>query len=34
MAGLQEYLAFKRVALDTSPDFHLKTWFESARDQG
>lgn len=33
MAGLQEYLAFKRVALDTSTDFHLKTWFESASEQ-
>jgi betaine-aldehyde dehydrogenase len=31
MAGLQEYLAYKRVALDTAPDFHLKTWFEGAR---
>jgi len=28
MAGMQEYLAYKRVALDTRPDFHLKTWFE------
>jgi acyl-CoA reductase-like NAD-dependent aldehyde dehydrogenase len=34
MAGLQEYLAFKRVALDTAPDFHLKTWFESGRSNG
>jgi acyl-CoA reductase-like NAD-dependent aldehyde dehydrogenase len=30
MAGMQEYLAYKRVAVDTSPDFHLKTWFERA----
>lgn len=29
MAGVREYLAFKRVAFDTTPDFHLKTWFES-----
>jgi acyl-CoA reductase-like NAD-dependent aldehyde dehydrogenase len=28
LAGLREYLAFKRVAFDTAPDFHLKTWFE------
>jgi aldehyde dehydrogenase (NAD+) len=28
VAGLREYLAFKRVAFDTAPDFHLKTWFE------
>jgi acyl-CoA reductase-like NAD-dependent aldehyde dehydrogenase len=30
MAGMQEYLAYKRVAFDTSADFHLKTWFERA----
>jgi aldehyde dehydrogenase (NAD+) len=30
MAGMQEYLAYKRVAVDTSADFHLKTWFERA----
>ena len=29
LAGLGEYIAFKRVAFDTAPDFHLKTWFES-----
>lgn len=28
MAGMREYLAFKRVAFDTQADFHLKTWFE------
>ena len=28
LAGVKEYLAWKRVAIDTSPDFHLKTWFE------
>jgi len=31
LAGLQEYLAYQRVAFDTAPDFHLKTWFESQR---
>jgi acyl-CoA reductase-like NAD-dependent aldehyde dehydrogenase len=30
MAGMQEYLAYKRVAFDSSADFHLKTWFEGA----
>jgi succinate-semialdehyde dehydrogenase / glutarate-semialdehyde dehydrogenase len=30
MAGMQEYLAYKRVAVDTAADFHLKTWFERA----
>ena len=29
IAGMQEYLAYKRVAVDTAPDFHLRTWFES-----
>ena len=28
MAGMREYVAYKRVAFDTLPDFHLKTWFE------
>lgn len=28
LAGVQEYVAWKRVAVDTAPDFHLKTWFE------
>lgn len=28
LAGMREYLAYKRVAIDTSEDFHLKTWFE------
>jgi acyl-CoA reductase-like NAD-dependent aldehyde dehydrogenase len=27
LAGLTEYLAFKRVAFDTAPDSHLKSWF-------
>jgi acyl-CoA reductase-like NAD-dependent aldehyde dehydrogenase len=30
LAGVKEYLAWKRVAVDTSPDFHLKLWFEGA----
>jgi acyl-CoA reductase-like NAD-dependent aldehyde dehydrogenase len=30
MAGMSEYLAYKRVAFDTAPDFHLKTWFEGS----
>lgn len=29
LAGMREYLANKRVALDTSDDFHLRTWFEN-----
>jgi acyl-CoA reductase-like NAD-dependent aldehyde dehydrogenase len=29
MAGLREYVAFKRVAVDTAPDFHLQTWWQS-----
>lgn len=28
MAGLREYLSFKRIAFDTLPDFHLKTWWD------
>jgi aldehyde dehydrogenase (NAD+) len=28
MAGLREYIAFKRIAFDTLPEFHLKTWWE------
>jgi aldehyde dehydrogenase (NAD+) len=30
IAGIKEYLAHKRVAIDTAPDFHLKTWFEGS----
>jgi acyl-CoA reductase-like NAD-dependent aldehyde dehydrogenase len=30
MAGMREYLAYKRVAIDTAPDFHLRTWFEGS----
>ncbi|HWH06233.1 MAG TPA: aldehyde dehydrogenase family protein [Gaiellaceae bacterium] len=29
MAGMREYLAYKRIAFDTLPEFHLKTWFEA-----
>jgi aldehyde dehydrogenase (NAD+) len=29
MAGLREYVAFKRIAFDTLPDFHLKTWWDA-----
>jgi acyl-CoA reductase-like NAD-dependent aldehyde dehydrogenase len=28
LAGIQEYLLHKRVAFDTLPDFHLKTWWD------
>ena len=28
LAGIEEYLAWKRVAIDTAPRFHLKAWFE------
>jgi acyl-CoA reductase-like NAD-dependent aldehyde dehydrogenase len=28
LAGIEEYLVWKRVALDTAPRFHLKAWFE------
>jgi acyl-CoA reductase-like NAD-dependent aldehyde dehydrogenase len=29
MAGLREYVAFKRMAFDSSPEFHLRSWWES-----
>ena len=29
LAGLREYLSNKRIAIDTSDDFHLRTWFEN-----
>lgn len=29
LAGMREYLANKRIAIDTSSDFHLRTWFEN-----
>lgn len=28
LAGLQEYIAYQRVAFDTAPRFHLKAWFD------
>ncbi len=28
MAGLLEYVSFKRIAFDSSPRFHLKQWWE------
>jgi acyl-CoA reductase-like NAD-dependent aldehyde dehydrogenase len=28
MAGLREYIAYQRVAIDTRADFHLRTWWE------
>jgi acyl-CoA reductase-like NAD-dependent aldehyde dehydrogenase len=27
LAGLREYVAYKRIAFDSSPAFHLKTWW-------
>ena len=30
MAGLREYVAFKRIAFDARPDFHLKTWWDAS----
>jgi acyl-CoA reductase-like NAD-dependent aldehyde dehydrogenase len=29
MAGLREYIAFKRMAFDTSAEFHLRAWWDS-----
>lgn len=29
LAGVEEYLSWKRLCIDTRPAFHLKTWFES-----
>jgi acyl-CoA reductase-like NAD-dependent aldehyde dehydrogenase len=28
LAGMQEYLAYQRLAIDTAPNFHLKAWFD------
>jgi acyl-CoA reductase-like NAD-dependent aldehyde dehydrogenase len=28
LAGVEEYISWKRVCIDTRPDYHLKTWFE------
>jgi acyl-CoA reductase-like NAD-dependent aldehyde dehydrogenase len=33
LAGVGEYVAWKRVAIDTSPEFHLKVWFEQGAEQ-
>lgn len=30
MAGVEEYLAWKRLCIDTRREFHLKAWFEGA----
>jgi acyl-CoA reductase-like NAD-dependent aldehyde dehydrogenase len=30
MAGVEEYLSWKRLCIDTRSSFHLKEWFESA----
>jgi acyl-CoA reductase-like NAD-dependent aldehyde dehydrogenase len=29
MAGLREYVAFKRIAMDVSPEFHLRSWWDA-----
>jgi aldehyde dehydrogenase (NAD+) len=28
LAGVEEYISWKRVCIDTREDYHLKTWFE------
>jgi acyl-CoA reductase-like NAD-dependent aldehyde dehydrogenase len=30
MAGVEEYLSWKRLCIDTRSEFHLKNWFEGA----
>jgi len=30
MAGLREYIAFKRIAIDASPAFHLRAWWDAS----
>jgi acyl-CoA reductase-like NAD-dependent aldehyde dehydrogenase len=32
MAGLEEYVAWKRVCIDTRTSFHLKDWFEQDQE--
>ena len=32
MAGLEEYVAWKRVCIDTRDSFHLRDWFERNED--
>jgi acyl-CoA reductase-like NAD-dependent aldehyde dehydrogenase len=31
MAGVEEYLSWKRLCIDTREKFHLKSWFEAGR---
>jgi len=31
MAGVEEYLSWKRLCIDTRAEFHLKAWFEGHR---
>jgi len=31
MAGVEEYLSWKRLCIDTRSEFHLRSWFESTR---
>ncbi len=33
MAGVEEYLSWKRLCIDTRASFHLKDWFEAAGDR-
>jgi acyl-CoA reductase-like NAD-dependent aldehyde dehydrogenase len=33
-AGLEEYVAWKRICIDTRAPFHLKQWFEQAEEFG
>jgi acyl-CoA reductase-like NAD-dependent aldehyde dehydrogenase len=33
MAGVEDYLSWKRLCIDTRPSFHLKDWFETAGDR-
>ena len=28
LAGVEEYIAWKRVCIDTRAEYHLKAWFE------
>jgi betaine-aldehyde dehydrogenase len=28
LSGVREYVAYKRIAFDASPEFHLRTWWE------
>ncbi len=31
MSGVEEYLSWKRLCIDTRPNFHLKTLFDATR---